>query len=137
MSLGIEAKYGHVGDDPVRTSSAQAQLLTAASTNKPRTREMGYGVGQFALLMPHDHDYPLGERRNIVPTGAAVEIAHLAGIFLQKSGVDVAEAVNLQRPQKPDIDDAAMDVHAHDIQKTAPTRGSVPNPGIRQPHRCI
>src|SRR5215470_12821752 len=98
MRPGIEADDGVVGDEAMWTSTAQAQFLAVLSTNKSGTRQVSYGLTEFPFIMAHDHNDTFGERCCVISASAAVEVAHISGFILQQCRVEVAEAVDFQRP---------------------------------------
>src|SRR5438046_2677001 len=135
MRIRIESHYRHVGDHAMWTAAAQAQFPPAAAANKSRAGQVSDCFRQLALFVAHDYDDPLRMRCNVVSARAAVDVSDFSRIILDQRRVDVAETVDLQRSQEPDIDDAAMNIHPHHVQKTAPARRSIPNSRIGQTPR--
>src|SRR5258706_9791135 len=90
---------------------------------------MGDGHGELTLLVPHDDDDAFGERSNVVPARTAVEVADPAFLFRQR-GVDIAEAIDLERAEETRIHHAAVEIHPHDIEKTAPAGRAIEDPRI-------
>src|SRR5882672_7810727 len=89
---------------------------------------------ELALLMTHDDDDALGKRGDVVAAGAAVEVAHPA-LFHGQRRVDVAEAIDFERAEKSGVDDAAMQIHSHDVEKAAPAGGAIENARIGKANR--
>src|SRR5262252_7407264 len=117
----------------MRPAAAQSQFPPAASADKPRTGQVGHCLRELPLLMAHDHDDALGKRRYIVSARAAVDVLDLSR-FLHERCIDVAETIDFQRSQEPDVHNTAMNVHSHDIEKAAPACCPIPNTRIGQTH---
>src|SRR5207253_2394224 len=99
-------------------------------------RQMRDRDRQFPLLMAHDDNHALGKRGDVIAAGTPVEIAHLPAVA-GKRRVDIAEAVDFERPQKARVDDTAMQIHSHYVEKTAPACRAIEYAGIGKPYRRI
>src|SRR5215831_4333674 len=97
-----------------------------------RTRQVGDYLGKLPLFVAHDHDHALCKRSDIVSSGAAIHVTGFAGIILHESCIDVAEAIDFQCTQEPDIHNTAMNVHSHDIEKATPASCPIPDTGVGQ-----
>src|SRR5262249_38110640 len=83
-----------------------------------------------SFVVAHDHDRPFGERCCIVSAGATVEGADISGFIFQECRVEVAEAVDFQRTQKPIINNAAMQAHTHNVPITGPASCAIKISGM-------
>jgi hypothetical protein len=137
VRIGIKADHGAVRYEAMRAASAESQFSAAASANKSGACQVSQRLTQFPFVVAHDHDRPFRERRCIVSAGATIEVADISRFIFQECRVEVAEAIDFQRPQNPYINNTAVQAHTHDVSKTGPTRCAIKIAGIGYADRGI
>src|SRR5467141_4188244 len=118
----------------MRTAAAQREFLARLAADKPGAGQMRNCVRELALLMAHDDDDALSKRGDVIAAGTAVEVAHPA-LFLGPRRVDVAEAIDFERAEKSGVNDAAVQIHSHDVEKAAPAGSAIEDAGIGKTDR--
>src|SRR5208282_5768200 len=108
MRLRVKSENAHVGNHAAGPASAQIQFFAAAPAYEAGTCKVSHGEGKFSFLMAHDHNYALGQRGDIVSSGAAIHIPDLPGLIFHKRRIDVAVPVQLQSSQKPYVDHTSV-----------------------------
>src|SRR5215831_13020005 len=110
----------------MRSAATKRKLRAGLAADESGARQMRDGDRKLPLLVAHDDDDALGERGDVVPARAAVEVAHPALFFGQRR-VDVAEAVDFERAEETRIDHPAMKIHSHHIEESAPACRTIEN----------